>query len=98
MSALTRVAAGQPCMVRVPGYCNHDPATTVLAHVRLAGITGTGLRAPDLLGAWACSACHDLIDGRVRIEIWSRSALTHMHYEGVLRTIARLIEMGRIKA
>lgn len=51
------LAKGQDCKVRVPRICNFDPATTALAHLRMAGITGAGQKAPDILGAHACSAC-----------------------------------------
>lgn len=94
---LRKAARGQPCLVRIPGYCNHDPATTVLAHIRLAGITGVGKKAPDLLGAWACSTCHDLLDGRLPTELWSPHELSLMFYEGVIRTIAALIAAGKVK-
>lgn len=78
-------ARGKPCLVRVPGVCNHDPATTVLAHYRLAGYCGTGIKPPDTLAAYACSACHDAIDGRVRCGC-TREELRLMHAEGVMRT------------
>jgi hypothetical protein len=51
-------------MVRVPGVCNHDRATTVLAHVRIIGVSGMSMKSPDWFGAWCCSACHDYVDGR----------------------------------
>ena len=82
---LRKFAKGQPCMIRVPGVCNRNPETTVLAHYRMAGICGTGSKPPDSLGAWSCSACHDAVDGRVR-STWSRCELRLMHAEGVFRT------------
>lgn len=36
MVDLRKAARGQMCTVRIPGYCNHDPETSVLAHYRLA--------------------------------------------------------------
>ena len=89
---LRKLAKGQPCMIRVPGVCNRNPETTVLAHYRLAGTCGTGIKPPDHLGAWACSACHDAVDGRVR-STWSRCELRLMHAEGVFRTWAALEEL-----
>ena len=89
---LRKLAKGQPCMIRVPGVCNRNPETTVLAHYRLAGTCGTGMKPPDMLGAWACSACHDAVDGRVR-STWSRCELRLMHAEGVFRTWAALEEL-----
>ncbi|EIZ8685769.1 DUF1364 family protein, partial [Shigella sonnei] len=31
MVDLRKAARGQMCTVRIPGYCNHDPETSVLA-------------------------------------------------------------------
>ena len=89
---LRKLAKGQPCMIRVAGICNRNPETTVLAHYRLAGTCGTGIKPHDQLGAWACSACHDAVDGRVR-STWSRCELRLMHAEGVFRTWAALEEL-----
>lgn len=66
MSALRKFAKGKPCMVRLVGICNWNPETTVLAHIRRAGVAGTGQKPPDLCAVWACSACHDEIDRRTR--------------------------------
>lgn len=63
MADLRKAARGRPCLVRLP-CCNHDPDTTVLAHIRRSGIAGMGQKPPDVCGVWACSACHDAIDGR----------------------------------
>ena len=89
---LRELAKGQPCMIRVAGICNRNPETTVLAHYRLGGTCGTGMKPPDMRGAWACSACHDAVDGRVR-STWSRCELRLMHAEGVFRTWAALEEL-----
>lgn len=86
---LRTYARGKECMVRIPGVCNFDPATTVLAHPRLAGLTGVGMKAPDEIGAWACSNCHDAIDRRAHQEL-DRDYLRLCHYEGILRTVAAL--------
>lgn len=76
-------------MVRLPGVCNHNPETTVLAHVRLAGVSGMGMKADDLLGAWACSSCHDAIDRRGHLDL-DRDYVRLVHLEGMVRTIAIL--------
>ena len=62
MTDLRQLAKGQSCQIRIPGCCNFDPATVVLAHFRLIGVSGMGKKPPDLLGAWACSACHTYVD------------------------------------
>jgi hypothetical protein len=82
-------------MVRLPGICNHNSATTVLAHIRLSGVSGMGLKADDLLGAWACSACHDAVDRRFRTDL-DRDYVRLAHLEGMVRTIAQLRKEGLI--
>jgi hypothetical protein len=65
---LRKEAKGRGCMVRIPEVCNHNSETTVLAHYRLAGVSGIDMKSPDVLGAWACSACHDAIDRRAHTD------------------------------
>ena len=89
---ITRSAEGQDCMVRIPGVCNFNPETTVLAHL---GGGGTGMKNPDWQGAYCCSDCHDMVDGRsgmVSFELMKR-----YHLEGVIRTQALLIEQGLLE-
>jgi hypothetical protein len=82
-----KAARGQPCMIRIPGICNGNPETTVLAHYRLAGYCGTGLKPDDQMGAWACSSCHDVVDHRKNaINGPRREGIRLMHAEGVMRT------------
>ena len=84
MSKLRKAARGMPCQVRVPGICNGNPETTVLAHYRLN--TGGALKPDDTQGAWACSACHDLVDGRTTTKLYTHDEIRLMHAEGVFRT------------
>ena len=85
MTPARKAANGKPCMVRLPG-CDGGGETTVLAHYRLAGTCGTGIKPPDVLGAWACASCHDRIDGRVNTGL-PRAELRLAHAEGVFRTL-----------
>lgn len=94
---LRKLAKGRECQVRLEGICNRDSETTVLAHVRLSGISGIGMKAPSLLGAWCCSACHDAIDRRAHLDL-DRDYVRLAHYEGVIRTQAALIREGVVKA
>ena len=94
MSKLTKLARGRECQVRLP-CCNHNTETTVLAHYRLAGTCGIGMKPNDLQGAWACSACHDEIDRRTRL--FEPEFVRLAHAEGVIRTIDILIKEGKIK-
>lgn len=84
MTEARRSAKGQPCMIRIPGVCNGNPETTVLAHYRLAGYCGTGLKPDDDMAAWACSSCHDEADRRTRR--CDTEFVRLCHAEGVLRT------------
>lgn len=95
-SKLTKAARGRECQVRIPGVCNGNPETTVLAHYRMAGTCGVGIKPNDLQGAWACSACHDACDGR-RSGI-SRTYARQLHAEGVMRTQAALLREGLVSA
>ena len=76
-------------MVRIPDVCNGNPETTVLAHVRIIGVSGMGMKSPDILGAWACSSCHDAIDRRAQMDL-DRDFVRLAHLEGMARTIAQL--------
>jgi hypothetical protein len=80
-------------MVRLIGICNHNPETTVLAHIRMPGISGIGIKADDLLGAWACSNCHDAIDRRSHTDL-DRDYVRLAHLEGMARTITILRKEG----
>lgn len=96
MSKLTKASRGKTCTVRIPGYCNFNPETTVSAHV--SGVRfghGTGKKVSDALTADTCSACHDVLDGRVRSQ-FNKDQLKLMHAEGVMETILRRIEEGLI--
>jgi hypothetical protein len=94
---LRELARNKQCMVRLVGICNFDPATTVLAHFRMAGISGAGMKPPDLIGAWACHSCHDVVDGR-RMTDMTREAVRLAFLEGVVRTQAALISYGAVKS
>lgn len=65
MSKLRKAAKDQPCALQIPGRCNHDWSTSVLAHLRQLKGGGVGLKPPDTHAVIACSACHDALDGRV---------------------------------
>ena len=94
--SLRKEAKGRGCMVRLPGICNFNSETVVLAHIRLAGVSGMGMKSPDLIGAWACSACHDEIDGRTHKSGMTHDELRLAHYDGMARTIAQLEKEGLV--
>lgn len=95
MANLRKEAQGRECQVRLPSICNGNSETVVLAHYRMAGLCGVGMKPNDLFGAWACSACHDEIDRRTRRTDAGEAHMAHL--EGVIRTQAALIAEGKLK-
>lgn len=93
---LRKAAAGEPCEIRVPGECRRDDAYTVLCHVRIVGISGAGLKAPDVIAALGCDRCHDICDGRVPTLTYTYEQRRLMLLEGMARTQAKRIEQGLI--
>jgi hypothetical protein len=81
-------------MVRLEG-CDGGGETTCLAHYRMAGQCGVGMKPDDALGAWACFNCHQIVDGPRKTSM-SRTEVRLAHAEGVLRTIAELRRLGVI--
>jgi hypothetical protein len=92
MNKLRESARGQDCLVRLPGVCNRNPETVVLAHL---GGGGMGLKKSDLQGAFCCSSCHDEIDRRTRITDRAYAELAHR--QGVERTQEYWLKNGYIK-
>lgn len=91
MTDLRKKARGRGCQVRLPEVCNHNSETVVLAHVRLSGISGYGLKSPDILGAWACSNCHAYADSH------HDDATNAAFAEGVYRTLNILWREGVLR-
>lgn len=62
---LLSMARGRPCLFRIPGVCNFDPATSVACHSNLGVHGKAGARkADDEYSAWGCCACHTWLDTR----------------------------------
>lgn len=94
MSKVTESARGEDCTIRLGGVCNRNPETVVLAH--LNGVRfghGVGIKVSDQFGAYACSCCHDAVDGRVKTN-YSKTELKLAHLEGVIETQIKLKEKG----
>lgn len=95
---LTKAARGRDCQVRLPG-CPNNTETTVLAHYRLAGTCGVGIKPNNLQGAWCCDYCHSVCDGRIKApEGMTREDIRLAHAEGVMRTIDTLVREGVVAA
>jgi len=88
---LSKEARGRECQGRIPGACNFNSETTVLAHFRLIGISGLGIKAPSWCGAWLCSGCHTLVDSCKDDDVQLDFA------KAVLRTLGILFTEGKLK-
>ena len=55
------MARDKACQLLIPGVCNFDPATVVLAHSNWHD-KGAHRKASDFYGVWGCFACHSWLD------------------------------------
>ena len=98
VSKITKSARGEQCQIRIPGVCNRNPETVVWCHANgSAAGKGIGMKSPDLLGAYGCSACHDVYDGRDMRYGYMREEVDLMFWEGHARSLRILIEKGLVK-
>lgn len=86
MSALTDFAKGKPCLIRIPGFCTFREEQTVPCHVPLMDYHGTAFKMPDLFVAFGCFECHEIVDGRKKIDVLSNDRIRLYHLEGMIRT------------
>ena len=96
MSKITDSARGQECQIRLIGVCNHNDETTIFAHYCKGGLGGMGKKPSDLFGAYACSSCHDAVDGRTKTP-FSPDELDADFKDAVFRTQNILMAKGLIK-
>lgn len=80
------------CMVRIPGICNYNPETTVLAHLNGAG---WALKNEDIFGAFCCSSCHDEYDRRTMKH--PKDLVDLAFLQGMVRTQRWWLQNGYIK-
>jgi len=90
---ITKSARGEECQIRIPGYCNGNPETVVFCHI---GGAGMGYKSNDIHGAYGCSSCHDVVDGRTPCYLEGDPVKLYF-LEAVIRTQIILIEKGLIK-
>lgn len=91
---ITQSAKGEECTLRIPGVCNHDPSTTVFAHMNGGGM---GTKHHDIHGCYACSKCHDWLDGRLAyhsVEHWMKMA---EFGRAMIETQSKLLKKGLIE-
>ena len=94
MSAITEFARGKPCTIRLPQICNHNAETSVWHHINsVRWGAGRGHKAPDVCGAIGCSACGDVLDGRVKTTL-ERDFIKLCALEGHMESLALLVKAG----
>ena len=89
-------ARGEQCTMQVFGICNNNPDTTVYAHINFTGATMGG-KSPDYMGCYACSDCHDFMDGRANYNHPEREHLDFYKGRALALTVGKLIEKGIYK-
>lgn len=94
MKKITDSAKGEDCTIRLPGISNRDSETVVYCHIN--GIRfghGTGIKTE--FGAYGCSDCHEVVDGR-RKSNYNHDYIRASHLEGVIETLRKLNAKGLI--
>ena len=98
MSKITESARGEDCQVRYIGICTYDPEKTIWSHCR-HGAAGRGkaIKALDIAGAYACTACDQLYDGQIkRPDGITREQADLEWFMGHIRSLVILSKKGLI--
>lgn len=90
--ALLALAKGQPCLLRVPGFCVGGTKSTVSCHANFAKYgKGAGIKAHDWAIAFGCYGCHQYID-----QSGAPYDQKLGYFEaGLVRTRQAIIELGK---
>ena len=88
-SKIRKSAKGEDCTLRL-GQCS-IPETVVLAHI--GRIRGMGIKCTDSFAVFACSTCHDIIDGRQKSQL-TKTELKAEMLRALEESQLRMIEMG----
>ena len=80
--AIRKSARGEGCTLRL-SVCTHDPETVVFAHLRFFGWAGVAQKPHDLLGVYACVACHSALDSRAE-GLWGFEDILRAHGETLM--------------
>lgn len=98
MSRITASANGEDCQVRIPGICTFDPAKTIWSHCRHgAAGKGRGIKALDIAGAYACTACDAAYDQLAGVpHTMTRAQVDLDWFMGHMRSLVILKDKGLI--
>lgn len=86
---LRREAIGRQCQIRLEG-CTTEPCC--LAHFRMTGMSGMGMKSPDIFGAFSCDSCHQIVDRVKRGDVETQLDFAR----AVFRTQKILLDEGKI--
>ena len=86
---ITRSARGEDCTL-ILGNCSGSE-TVVLCHI--GKNRGMGIKCGDHFAVYACSSCHDIIDGRVNVG-YGLDFILESKLIALERTQQKLIDKG----
>lgn len=83
---LLAMARDQPCLLLVPGCCNHRTDTTVACHSNWQehGGKAGARKADDQYSAWGCAACHRWLDQGSALKAQKQAVFMAAHLRQVL--------------
>lgn len=90
MSKIRKSARGEDCSLRL-GMCS-SPEAVILAHI--GRNRGVGIKCGDHFAVYACSDCHDIIDGRVDTAFFNYDELETEKLRALEETQGKLINKG----
>lgn len=91
-------ANGEDCTLQIAGVCNFNPKTTVAAHSNMhEDGKGAGTKAHDIFTCYACSACHEWLDGGYVRDGYTSDFVAQEFHKALKRTWLRLIQKGVLK-
>ncbi|WP_043530442.1 nuclease domain-containing protein [Litchfieldella xinjiangensis] len=94
--AMRNAARAERCTLEILGVCSHREETTVLAHLPDES-HGISRKSDDISAVFACSNCHNVIDGDSRG--WPADEYRQREWyfrRAQTRTWRRLLELGVI--
>jgi hypothetical protein len=93
---LRQAAALHECTLRLDG-CNTEPCC--LAHYRVIGVSGMGIKPPDVCAAIACFNCHEAVDKRrwVNGRPMTQDEIDAAFARGMARTLKIWTDENRIE-
>lgn len=89
MSKIRESARGEYCSLRL-GCCSSNE-TVVLCHV--GKNRGWAIKCADYFAVYACSNCHDMIDGRIKSQ-FTKTELQAEKLRALEETQGKLVEKG----